>query len=100
VAVALRAEMPDTRIIVMDLIPVHDEIMDFVNAGVCGFVLKDATLDEFVATVRAVASGGKVLPPRMTESLLSQIGNDAGEHRGDDKGEVLDDVRMTRRERE
>ncbi len=100
VAVALRAEMPDTKIIVMDLIPVHDEIMDFVNAGVCGFVLKDATLDEFVATIRSVASGEKVLPPRMTESLFSQIVNDASGHRDGAKDDVLDDVRMTRRERE
>jgi DNA-binding NarL/FixJ family response regulator len=100
VAIALRAEMPDTKIIVMDLIPVHDEIMDFVNAGVCGFVLKDATLDEFVATIRSVASGEKVLPPRMTESLFSQIVNDASGRRDDAKDDVLDDVRMTRRERE
>jgi len=100
VAAALRAEMPDTRIIVMDLIPVHDEIMDFVNAGVSGFVLKDATLDEFVATIRSVASGQKVLPPRMTESLFAQIVNDAGAGRSDDDKEVLEDVRMTRSERE
>jgi DNA-binding NarL/FixJ family response regulator len=100
VAIALRAEMPDTKIIVMDLMPVHEEIIDFVNAGVSGFVLKDATLDEFVATIRSVASGHKVLPPRMTESLFSQIVNDAGGHRGDTKEDVLEHVRMTRRERE
>ena len=100
VAIALRAEMPDTKVIVMDLIPVHEEIMDFVNAGVSGFVLKDATLEEFVATIRSVASGQKVLPPRMATSLFSQIVNEAGGHRGDDKEDVLADVRMTRRERE
>jgi DNA-binding NarL/FixJ family response regulator len=101
VAIALRAELPDMKVIVMDLMPVHEEIMDFVNAGVSGFVLKDATLDEFVATIRSVASGEKVLPPRMTESLFSQIVNDdAGAHRGNGTGVGLDDVRMTRRERE
>ena len=100
VAIALRDEMPDTKIIVMDLMPVHDEIMEFVNAGVSGFVLKDANFDEFVATIRSVAAGEKVLPPRMTESLFSQIVNDAGGHRGHVKHDVVDDVRMTRRERE
>jgi DNA-binding NarL/FixJ family response regulator len=101
VAAALRSEMPETKIIVMDLMPVHDEIMDFVNAGVSGFVLKDATFDEFVATIRSVASGEKVLPPRMTESLFSQIASEAHGRRGaDEVHPVLDDVRMTRRERE
>ena len=57
----------------MDLFPVHEEIREFVNAGVAGFVLKDASFDEFVATIRAVAAGKKVLPPQMAESLFSQI---------------------------
>jgi DNA-binding NarL/FixJ family response regulator len=68
-----------------------------VNAGVSGFVLKDATFDEFVETIRAVAGGQKVLPPRMTESLFSQI---AKEIEGRGIKEPLEDARMTRRERE
>jgi DNA-binding NarL/FixJ family response regulator len=83
---------------VMDLIPMNDDIVQFVNAGVSGFVLKDATFDEFVATIRTVAEGGKVLPPSMTESLFSQIAKIAVGTRSQEQ--VLDDVRMTRRERE
>jgi DNA-binding NarL/FixJ family response regulator len=97
VAVALKQRSPDMKVIMMDLIPVHEEIVEFVNAGVSGFVLKDATFDEFVGTIRSVAAGEKVLPPRMTESLFSQIAKEAGDRRGE---RVLDDVRMTRREHE
>jgi DNA-binding NarL/FixJ family response regulator len=97
VAASLRKEVPDAKIIVMDLIPVNEEIIEFVNVGVSGFVLKDATFDEFVGTIRSVADGEKVLPPRMTESLFSQIVKEADARSSE---EVLDDVRMTRRERE
>lgn len=97
VAQALMKETPGGKIIVMDLLPVHEDIAEFVNAGVSAFVLKDATFDEFVATIRSVAAGQKVLPPRMTESLFSQI---AKEVEGRGSPQVLDDVRMTRRERE
>jgi DNA-binding NarL/FixJ family response regulator len=97
VAATLRQENPDAKIIVMDLLPVNEEIMEYVNAGVSGFVLKDATFDEFIATIRSVATGTKVLPPRMTESLFSQI---AKEVDGQEPAHVLEDVRMTRRERE
>ena len=97
VATAIRSEVPDARIIVMDLIPDNEEVVEFVNAGVCGFVLKDATFDEFVATIRSVAAGEKVLPARMTESLFARIAREAD---GRGKEEVLEDVRMTRRERE
>jgi DNA-binding NarL/FixJ family response regulator len=97
VAASLRRDIPEARIIVMDLIPVNEEIVEFVNAGVSGFVLKDATFEEFVQTIRTVAAGGKVLPPRMTESLFAQIAREA-EARGAEL--PLDEVRMTPRERE
>jgi DNA-binding NarL/FixJ family response regulator len=86
IASALMKAMPFAKIIVMDLLPVNEEIVEFVNAGVSGFVLKDASFDEFVATIRDVAGGAKVLPPRLTV------------HRGVE--EVIDDVRLTKRERE
>jgi len=97
VAASLAKRSPRTKVIVMDLIPMSDDIVQFVNAGVSGFVLKDATFDEFVATIRSVAAGGKVLPSRMTESLFSQIAK-AADAQGHEQ--VLEDVRMTRRERE
>src|ERR1041385_911377 len=73
VAAAIVKQRPATKIIVMDLVPMHEDVVQFVNAGVSGFVLKDATFEEFVETIRAVAAGGKVLPPRMAESLFAQI---------------------------
>ena len=97
VAASIAKRSPGTKVIVMDLIPMSDDIVQFVNAGVSGFVLKDATFDEFVATIRSVAAGGKVLPSRMTESLFSQIAK-AADAQGHEH--VLEDVRMTRRERE
>ncbi|MDB4913637.1 MAG: hypothetical protein JWM95_1281 [Gemmatimonadetes bacterium] len=97
VATKLRKNAPDARIIVMDLVPVHEEIAEFVNAGVCGFVLKDATFEEFVRTIRSVADGEKVLPPSMTHSLFAQIARDVRGRKGE---QVLDEVRITPRERE
>lgn len=97
VAAALAKRSPPIKIVVMDLIPVHEDIGHFVNAGVSGFVLKDATFDEFVGTIRSVAAGEKVLPPRMTESLFSQIAISAA---GRGRDQLTEEVRMTRRERE
>ncbi len=96
-AALLKDAMPEAHIILMDLIPVNEEIVEYVSAGVSGFVLKDTTLEEFITTIRAVASGAKVLPPRMTETLFSQIAKETAV-RGQALG--MDDVRMTRRERE
>ena len=96
-AESVRKEMADSRVIVMDLLPVHEEIAEFVNVGVAGFILKDATFDDFVGTIRSVADGARVLPPPMTGTLFSQIAR-AAVRRG--KAAALEGVRMTQRERE
>ncbi len=96
-AEACKKEMADVRVIVMDLLPVHEEIAEFVNAGVVGFILKDATFEDFVGTIRSVADGARVLPPRMTGSLFSQIA-EVAVRRGSES--ALEAVRMTPRERE
>jgi DNA-binding NarL/FixJ family response regulator len=96
-AVQVKEDFPESKVIVMDLLPVHEDIMDFVNAGVSGFIMKDATVDDLVSTIRSVAGGAHVLPPQMTSSLFSQIAKDAI---AKGRPEVLDSVRMTPRERE
>jgi DNA-binding NarL/FixJ family response regulator len=96
-AETVKKEMADSRVIVMDLLPVHEEIAEFVNAGVAGFILKDATFEDFIATIRSVADGARVLPPRMTGTLFSQIAQVAVK-RG--RTAALESVRMTQRERE
>jgi DNA-binding NarL/FixJ family response regulator len=94
---SLQRTSPTTRIIVMDLAPVQTDLYEYVEAGVSGFVLRDATFDDFLATIRTVAEGGKVLPPALTESLFSQIVDHATQRK---KHLLLSAVRMTRRERE
>ena len=73
----VQSELPATGVIVMDLLPVHEDLVEFINVGVAGFIVKDATLAELVATIRAVAAGQTVLPPAMTATLFAQIVEDA-----------------------
>jgi len=97
VAETVKKESPESKVIIMDLLPVHEDIVEFVNAGVSGFILKDATFDDLVTTIRSVAEGAHVLPPAMTSSLFSQIAKEAIV-RG--RAAAMESVRMTSRERE
>jgi two-component system nitrate/nitrite response regulator NarL len=92
-------ELPDSRVVVMDLLPAEEDIRDFIEAGVSGFVMKDASLDELVKTIRSVGEGSDVLPPTMTNSLFSQIANDVVNSR-DRRSATSHDVGLTPRERE
>lgn len=91
-------DYPHIRIIIMDLLPIHEDILKFIEAGVSGFLVKDATIAEFTKTIRLVMKGEKVLPGKLTESLFSQIINIAEVHSGPEK--IIDSVKMTSREKE
>jgi len=93
----LRREAPETRVIVMDLLPVQDDVVEFVRAGANGFIVKDATIGDFVSTIRAVAQGSDIVPQALTGTLLSHVADQALSRSGP---AVLQAVRMTKRERE
>jgi DNA-binding NarL/FixJ family response regulator len=90
-------EVPSARVIVMGLLPLQEDVADYVRAGASGFIMLDASFEEFFKTIRAVADGAEVLPQALTNSLFSQIVRNAPVA---SKSRVLESVRLTLRERE
>jgi DNA-binding NarL/FixJ family response regulator len=93
----VKRDFPEAKIIVMDLAPVQADILQFVKAGADGFILKDASLKEFLVTIRSVAEGSTVLPPLLVDSLFSQIVEHAVK---EGKPKLKEAIRMTQRERQ
>jgi DNA-binding NarL/FixJ family response regulator len=81
----------------MDILPDHVDIVEFVRAGGSGFILKNAPLNDWIKTIKAVAGGAKVLPPVLTQSLFTEIVELALK-----SGEDIpaDSIRFTDRERQ
>lgn len=94
----LQVKYNNVKVIVMYLFPFQEDTLRFIDAGVSGFILKEATVSEFTNTIRIVASGEKVLPTTMAESLFSQIMDYGIKILGTE--ELVQSVRMTNRERE
>jgi two-component system nitrate/nitrite response regulator NarL len=92
----IRKKMPEIKIIGMGFIPTQADIVEFVEAGASGFILKNATVKEFIATIRSVAQGVKVLPPSLAGSLFSHVIEIAIKK----KVKITNVVGMTKRERE
>jgi DNA-binding NarL/FixJ family response regulator len=94
---SIREKMPEVKVIGMGFIPSQSDIVEFVEAGASGFILKDATVKDFLGTIRSVAQGVNVLPPSLTGSLFSHVIEHALKK---NKENVTKAVRMTKRERE
>jgi two-component system nitrate/nitrite response regulator NarL len=99
---SVRKAAPETRVIVMDLLPAQEDVIAFIKAGANGFIVKDATVEDFVMTIRSVADGVDVVPAALTGTILSHI-VDRAVHRNTpvpDTLALMEGVRLTKRERE
>lgn len=94
----IKTKYPGLKIIVMDLLPLQEDIYEFVKAGASGFILKEAGVKEFLKTIRLVNKGQKILPSNLTGSLFSQIVTDAA--KTPKVSGLVRSVRMTKRERQ
>jgi DNA-binding NarL/FixJ family response regulator len=94
---SIREKIPETKVIGMGLVPSQSDIIEFVEAGASGFILKDATVEDFLETIRLVSMGEKVLPASMTSSLFSHVVELTLKKK---KGKITNVVRMTKRESE
>ncbi len=93
----IKKEFPHARVIIMDLAPAQGDILHFVNAGASGFILRDTSPDDFISTIRSVAEGREILPPKIDGSLFTKIVDRAID---EGKPNLTKAVRMTKRENE
>jgi DNA-binding NarL/FixJ family response regulator len=93
-----KEQFPNVKSIVMDLVPLQSDILEYIKAGVSGFILKNANIQEFFKTIRSVFQGSQVLPPHLTGTLFSQIIEHA--IRGSRPSVIDKSVRMSKREKQ
>lgn len=94
----IKETFQDTKIIIMDLIPTQSDILAFVQAGVEGFILKDASASEMSNIIRQVNDGAQILPHQLTGSLFDQIVESSTTGT---KISIIDrSVRLTKREKQ
>jgi DNA-binding NarL/FixJ family response regulator len=63
-----RNELPPT--LILTTFDDADVVLDGIRSGARGFMLKDVSYEQLIAAIRAVASGGTVFQPAVTERLL------------------------------
>jgi DNA-binding NarL/FixJ family response regulator len=71
---SIRAELPDTQVVVLTSVSEEDtSVVRAVRAGAIGYVLKDAETDVLVQTIRSAAEGQAHLSPRAAARLMREM---------------------------
>ena len=69
----IAATLPDTRILMLTVSAKSDDVLDALQAGADGYILKGAAADEIAEAVRAVFEGEAVIAPAVTPALVAEV---------------------------
>jgi DNA-binding NarL/FixJ family response regulator len=69
----VKALLPDVKVILIGMDPNEQIFLQSVREGVLGYVLEDASAIEVVNTVRSVANGEAVCPPKLCAALFRYV---------------------------
>lgn len=69
----LTAVAPLARVLVLTVCVDDQHIIDALLAGACGYVLKDAPIEQIVEGIRAAARGESLISPRIASRLVRRV---------------------------
>lgn len=75
----IRAERPETAVLMLTSFSNDEALFESIMAGAAGYVLKQIRGNDLVEGVRRVAAGESLLDPKVTAKVLERIRHPAGE---------------------
>ena len=67
------SQLPDTRVIMLTSYAEDELLFDAIEAGACGYVLKQIGSDDLVRAIEAVGRGEALLDPSVTRRVLERV---------------------------
>jgi DNA-binding NarL/FixJ family response regulator len=85
-AALIRARCPATRVIILSMHASAEHVYRALQAGVCGYLIKESAGDEVLLAVRSVQAGGRYLSERIADLVVDGY---LRQHRGASPLDVL-----------
>jgi two-component system, NarL family, response regulator DevR len=69
----IRADLPNTRVVMLTSYPEEEAVLSAIVAGASGYLLKQIRARDLVAAIETVSRGESLLDPAVTEKVLERI---------------------------
>src|ERR687891_343229 len=66
-------DAPLTRVIVLTISEEEQDVMDAILAGACGYLLKDASIQDLMQGIQAASVGESLISPKTVKNHISNI---------------------------
>jgi DNA-binding NarL/FixJ family response regulator len=69
----ITAVAPLTRVLVLTISDQDGDVMDAILAGACGYLLKDASIQELMRGIHSAALGESLISPHIASKVLQRV---------------------------
>jgi DNA-binding NarL/FixJ family response regulator len=76
----IRQAAPSTKVILITIDESRGAISEAIQAGVSGYLLKDASADVLIDAARNAIEGNAVIHPQLTKTFIEEVGAGEGNH--------------------
>lgn len=70
---AVKASMPQVEILIFTIFDEEDKVLEAVQAGASGYLLKGTPADKMIEAIKEVSAGGTVIQPSLARRLLKHF---------------------------
>lgn len=70
---AVKAELPQVEILIFTIFDEEDKVLEAVQAGASGYLLKGTPADKMIEAIKEVRAGGTVIQPNLARRLLKHF---------------------------
>src|SRR5688500_1282567 len=69
----IAALAPLTRVLVLTISDQDADVLEAILSGACGYLLKDASIDELLRGIRSAAVGESLISPHIAAKVLQRV---------------------------
>jgi len=64
---------PLTRVVMLTISDQDNDVIDAIMAGACGYLLKDSSIQELIAGIKAASHGESLISPTIASKVLQRV---------------------------
>jgi DNA-binding NarL/FixJ family response regulator len=65
--------IPTIKVLILGITETRESVLEYVEAGATGYVLKESSLDDLLTTIRAVYEGKALISPEIAAALIQRV---------------------------
>jgi RNA polymerase sigma factor (sigma-70 family) len=96
---AITEAHPSVKVLVLGLAETKGQVLQYIEAGADGYVLKDDSVGDLLSRIRAAQSGEALVSPNIAAALMSRVG-ELAQLFAEIEAEINEAADLTPRERE